>query len=71
MHIDYTNKPSKPTLVAAIRKFLATGDTRATFQWGENEIEMVKGQWGLCGRGWIGKNGGQDLANAFRTGSAK
>ena len=66
MHIEYTNKPSKPTLLAAIRKALNTGETFIQLTWGENQITVEKGQWGLDGHGWIGKNGGQDLANAFR-----
>lgn len=66
MHIEYTNKPSKPTLVAAIRKALNARETLITLQWGENQITIEKSQWGLFGTGWIGKNGGQDLANAFR-----
>lgn len=64
--IEYTNKPSKPTLMAAIRKALNTGHTLITLTWGENQIVIEKSQWGLLGRGWIGKNGGQDLAHAFR-----
>ncbi len=66
MHIEYTNKPSKPTLLAAIRKALNAGETFIQLTWGENQITIEKGQWGLDGHGWIGKNGGQDLANAFR-----
>lgn len=66
MHIDYTTKPSKPTLVAAIRKALNSGASTVTLQWGENEIEIERGPWGLMGSGWIGKNGGQDLANEFK-----
>ena len=53
MHIEYTNKPSKPTLVAAIRKALNARETLITLQWGENQITIEKGQWGLDGHGWI------------------
>lgn len=66
MHIDYTNKPSKPTLVAAIRKALNSGTRHVYLQWGENMIEIEKTPWGLVGSGWIGKNGGQDLAQQFQ-----
>lgn len=66
MHIDYANKPSKPTLMAAVRKALNSGASIVTLQWGENEIEIERGPWGLTGSGWIGKNGGSDLAHAFK-----
>ena len=69
MHeIDYTNKPSITTLRAAIRKAAAAGKTFIVLNWGENRIliERVnyaggyRPQW--QGTGWIGRNGGQDLA---------
>jgi hypothetical protein len=66
MHIEYTNKPSKPTLLAAIRKALNTGETFIQLTWGENQITIEKGPHELFGYGWIGKNGGQDLAASFR-----
>ena len=66
MRIEYTNKPSKPTLLAAIRKALNAGETSIQLTWGENDITIEKGQWGLFGTGWIGKNSGYDLAAAFR-----
>jgi hypothetical protein len=31
--------------------------------WGENRIDIERGAWGWSGRGWIGRNSGQDLAN--------
>ncbi|CAB4240958.1 hypothetical protein UFOVP56_40 [uncultured Caudovirales phage] len=64
--IEYTNKPSKPTLMAAIRKALNAGETFIYLAWGENWITIAKDQWGLFGTGWIGEIGGQDLANAFK-----
>ena len=66
IEIEYTNKPSAPTLRAAIRKAVASSDahdTRIFLTWGENRIDIERGAWGWSGRGWIGRNSGQDLAN--------
>ena len=60
--IDYTNKPSITTLRAAIRKALTAGHDFIVLTWGENQITIERTQWGIVGRGWIGRNGGQDLA---------
>ena len=67
VQIEYTKKPSKPTLLAAIRKALAAGETWLQLTWGENQITIERGPYGLTGQGWIGRHGGQDLANEFRT----
>jgi hypothetical protein len=64
--IEYTNKPSVVTLRAAIRKALNDGETWVQLTWGENQITIERGPYGLTGHGWIGRNGGQDLANEFR-----
>lgn len=64
--IEYTKKPSGPTLRAAIRKALNDGENWVQLVWGENQITVERGPWGLMGRGWIGRHGGQDLANEFR-----
>lgn len=61
--INYTNKPSITTLKAAIKKAVAKGETWIQLTWGENQITIERGPWGWQGRGWIGKHGGQDLAN--------
>jgi len=66
IQLDYIRKPSKPTLVAAIRKALNNGGDFIQLTWGENQITIEKGPWGLMGSGWIAKNGGQDLANEFK-----
>ena len=66
--IDYTNKPSITTLRAAIRKAINLGMPYIVLTWGENQITLehvgyaggYRPQW--VGRGWIGRNGGQDLA---------
>ena len=66
MHeIDYTNKPSVTTLRAAIRKAAAAGKTFIVLTWGENQITVERSPYGpqWLGHGWIGRNGGQDLAN--------
>jgi hypothetical protein len=64
--IEYTNKPSKTTLLASIKKALNSGETWLQLTWGENQITIEKTQWGLIGQGWIGKNGGNDLAKLFK-----
>ena len=66
IEIDYIKKPSKPSLVAAIRKALSAGHDFIRLTWGENQITIEKTPYGLTGRGWIGRNGGQDLAQLFR-----
>jgi hypothetical protein len=63
IEIEYTNKPSAPTLRAAIRKAVAAGKTYIQLIWGENQITIERGAWGWSGHGWIARNGGQDLAN--------
>ena len=69
IEINYTKKPSAPTLRAAIRKAIASGNTWMQLTWGENriDIEQFAGQW--IGQGWIGRNGGQDLANELNNGA--
>ena len=63
MHqIEYTNKPSITTLKAAIKKAVSKGETWMQFIWGENQITIKRDQYGWIGSGWIGKNGGYDLA---------
>ncbi len=63
IEIEYTNKPSITTLKAAIKKAAAAGKTWIQLTWGENQITIERGAWGWSGGGWIGRNGGQDLAN--------
>jgi hypothetical protein len=69
LQLTYTNKPSKPTLMAAIRKALNNKATVIQLTWGENQITIERSSWGLDGHGWIGKNGGQDLAQAITKGN--
>jgi hypothetical protein len=64
--IEYTNKPSITTLKAAIKKAVAKGETWIQLIWGENQIIIERTQWGWSGNGWIGPNGGQDLANELQ-----
>lgn len=63
--INYSTKPSKPVLLAAIRKGLTAGHDCIELVWGENVITIDRGPLGIDGRGWIGKNGGQDLSDMF------
>ena len=64
--VEYTNKPSIVTLRAAIKKAIVKGETWVQLIWGENQITLEKTQWGWNGHGWIGRTGGQDLANELR-----
>lgn len=61
--IEYTKKPSIVTIQAAIKKAIAAGNDWIQLSWGENQItiERAYGQW--VGHGWIGRNGGQDIAD--------
>ena len=66
--IDYTNKPSITTLKAAIKKAANKGETWIQLTWGENQITIEHTNWGWQGTGWIGRNGGQDIANELQRG---
>lgn len=61
--VNYDNKPSIVTLKAAIKRAVAKGEDFIQLIWGENQITIERSQWGWQGHGWIGKHGGQDLAN--------
>lgn len=61
--IEYIKKPSITTIRAAAIKAINSGETWIQFVWGENQITLEESDWGWVGRGWIGKNGGQDLAD--------
>lgn len=61
--IEYTNKPSITTLRAALKKAVKAGHTFIQLTWGENQITVEKTRYGWWdGYGWIGRNGGADLA---------
>lgn len=66
--LEYINKPSVTTLRAALIKAIKAGDTWVQLIWGENQITVEKTDWGWIGRGWIGKNGGQDLVDKLTRG---
>lgn len=65
IEIDYTKKPSVTQLRAAIKKAVSQGATSICLTWGENQITIEfngsNDKW--RGSGWIGRNGGFDLAN--------
>jgi len=71
IEIDYTNKPSITTLKAAIKKAAAAGHDFIVLSWGENQISIERVQYAAgyrpvwVGRGWIGRNSGQDIANTL------
>ncbi len=60
--IEYIKKPSITTLRAALFRAANAGSTFVQLTWGENQIVVEKTRWGWDGHGWIGRNGGADLA---------
>lgn len=62
MQREYAHKPSISTLRAAAFRAVNAGETWIQFTWGENQITLEKTRWGWDGHGWIGRNGGSDLA---------
>lgn len=62
IQLEYTRKPSIATLRAATFRAVNAGHTFIQLTWGENQITLEKGAWGWDGHGWIGRNGGSDLA---------
>lgn len=67
-HEFTNNRPSLPQLKAAIRKALAKGADYIVLRWGENQINLERTQYtrsGWTGHGWIGKNGGDDIARTM------
>lgn len=65
MEFNYTKKPSITVLRAAIKQAAKLGETNISLIWGENVIAIEyyanRDKW--SGNGWIGRNGGFDLAN--------
>ena len=60
---QFTNKPSFVSVNCAVRDAIADGAICVILQWGENQISVELTAYGWCGRGWIGKSNGQDIAN--------
>jgi hypothetical protein len=67
---EYTNKrPSLPQLNAAIRKAIEAGATYIVLRWGANQIHLERSEYvrsGWLGHGWIGRNGGDDIAQSIK-----
>jgi len=64
LSFEYTRKPSITTIRAAVIKAINAGETWIQIIWGENQITLEKSPYGgWIGYGWIGRNGGQDLAH--------
>lgn len=62
-------RPSLPQLNAAIRDARSKGATYIVLRWGENQINIERCQYsrsGWRGHGWIGRNGGDDLARTLK-----
>jgi hypothetical protein len=69
---DFTEKrPSITTIRSRINQAIKAGATTIHVTWGENQIRLEKlkqwigplGPW--SGEGWIGGNGGDDIAHAI------
>lgn len=61
-------RPSLQQIKAAISKARAQGADYIVLRWGENQITVEKfapARSGWIGHGWIGRNGGQDIANTM------
>ena len=67
---EYTRKPSFVQINCAIRDARAKGATFIQLIWGENQLTIERGAYGWTGRGWIGKTGGQDIAQKFNRNEA-
>jgi hypothetical protein len=60
----FENKPSIVTIKSNIRKAITNGADFIILRWGENQIDIERSAYGYwMGRGWIGRNSGQDIAN--------
>lgn len=62
-------KPSLSQINAAISKARTQGATYIVLRWGENQINLEKSPYtrsGWTGHGWIGRNGGQDIADSLK-----
>jgi hypothetical protein len=60
---QFNRKPSFVSVNCAVRDFVAEGATFIVLRWGENQINVERTAYGWCGRGWIGKSCGQDIAH--------
>jgi len=69
---DFTgNKPSKAQVTKAITEGLKAGHRSVAVNWGENQIEVWKGNCGtVMGWGWIRSIGGSDIAETIMNGKA-
>ena len=63
----HNRKPSKTQINACIKNAIKDNSKTIGIEWGENAIDLQyfeeSKQWG--GRGWIGKIGGQDIAESL------
>ena len=60
---EFNRKPSFVSVNCTVRDFVAEGATFIILRCGENQIIVERTAYGWCGRGWIGKSCGQDIAN--------
>lgn len=66
IEIEYKNrKPSKAVIMRTLAEYLKQGGKCFSITWGENSLDLTwhnnNNRW--YGSGWIGKIGGDDLAN--------
>jgi hypothetical protein len=64
--VDYSKKPSVTTLRRDLVRAINAGHRLIELTWGENQIVVERGPYGLIGQGWIGRHGGQDLVAELR-----
>ena len=70
IHHEFTGRrPSLSQINAAVRKALAQQADYIVLRWGENQINLEKTPYtrsGWAGYGWIGRNGGDDIASNMK-----
>jgi len=71
MVMDFARKPSRPQIMALVKRALSTSSVSLTITWGENELSIKFSAYGWTGEGWIGKIGGQDIADQIQRGTLK
>lgn len=66
--VEFTKKPSKSSIMKAIKLAFKSGYNHIDIVWGENAIEISRDYniGRFIGYGWIGNNSGQDIANDLK-----
>lgn len=66
----FARKPSFVQINCTIRNARAKGASFIQLTWGENQLTLERSVSGWTGGGWIGKTGGQDIAQKFNRNEA-